>query len=436
MMNSKIHLSIVTLLVLLSLATLTGMVAAHQSERVNSTPRLLIPLRKIGSNPKTNTLFVGHGFGLDILDAKKNQWRYLDQQAGLATDWVSKVAVIGKETWVVSSFGLSVIGADGKITKTFTEKAKNIPDELVHGVAGDSKGNIWLAAFDGLMKYSKGQFKVYNSDAIKEFPFLDAFERVIVAKDGTVWTGNTFGTICHFDPAAERCLNIFEKKKGMVKGLNDMLLDDKNNLFYSDNNEGISMYDGKSWKSFQLTELPLGNNLLSEKEKQDKRYPLYVNALLFDGSNTWAGTSGALFCFDKDDQITRWDDKLEGLLSILAPSVYAFGLDDKGNLLVAIDKRLVIYDGKVFQDVVEATSTIRSILVTPTGEIWLGLDSSGVYHYDGSKWKEMTAADSLPSNHFPRQGILLDDKDTLWFAAARGGLAHYTPWKGNIAGLK
>ena len=100
---------------------------------------------------------------------------------GLATDWVSQAAVIGEDAWVVSSFGVSVIHADGSITP-YLEDESDIPDENVSAVAGDAEGNVWLAAFDGLLKFRDGDWTLYNSDNVEEFPYLDAFEGVVVAQ--------------------------------------------------------------------------------------------------------------------------------------------------------------------------------------------------------------------------------------------------------------
>ncbi len=498
--------------------------------------------------PDLNLLMIGYTWGLDVFDANADEWLFLDEDAGLATDWVNQAAVIGEEAWIVSSFGVSVIHADGSITP-YDEDIGNIPEENVAAVAGDADGNVWLATFEGLLKFRDGAWTMYNSDNVDEFPFLDAFKGVVVAPDGTVWVGNTFGAICQFDPAAETCLEIYEDEAGMVGGLNDLIIDDQGYVYYCDDGEGISIFDGSNWHDLILDELPVRNSyeaitqigeyiyvgggfglqifsaydadgewvhndmegytvntfhhtpegtwlghsagasfyentsetwinyrkadeagagiydggataitvdgsgrvwfgtysgltvwdgetytyydLLNEEEIANEQSPRSIYALLFDGANVWVGAYGALFRFDENDQVTRWDSELPGLLSVFTPSARALALDQEGNVLLAIGRRLLSYDEnkEMFSEVVEASDTIYSILVTDQGEIWLGLGYDGVAYYDGSEWSSLTTLDGygLPSNRFSGQSILVDDLGTVWFASDEGGLARYVP---------
>jgi ligand-binding sensor domain-containing protein len=502
----------------------------------------------LNCDPDDNILMVGYTFGLDIFDANTDDWQFLDEDDGLATDWVSHAAVIGDETWIVSSFGVSVIHADGSVTP-YKEDIGNIPEENVSAVAGDADGNVWLATFEGLLKFRDGTWTMYNSDTVEEFPFLDAFKGVVVAPDGTVWIGNTFGDVCQFDPITEECLEIYDDEPDMIGGLNDLIIDDQGRVYYCDDEEGISMFDGNSWRAFVLDELPLGNSykaiaqigeyiyvggsfglqifsaydvdgewvlndmegyavntfhhtlegvwvghgagasfydyesdewtnyrkseeagagiynggakaiavdgsgrvwfgthrgltvwdgetytyydLLNEEEITNEQSPRSVNALLFDGTNVWVGAYGALFRFDENDEMTRWDEDLPGLLSLFTPSVRAFALDQEGNVLLSINNRLLQYDAEseTFSEVVEALDVIYSIVVTDQGEIWLGLSYDGVAYYDGSEWSSLTTIDGygLPSNHFDGQSILVDDAGAIWFASNEGGLARYVP---------
>lgn len=237
-------------------------------------------------------LLVGYTFGLDIYDFSDDEWIYLDEDDGLITDWVDDAKFIGDDLWIVSSFGSSVIHADGTV-EGFDEDLANIPDENVSAVAGDPDGNIWMAAFDGLLKYSGGEWTVYNSDNVDKFPYLDAFEKVIALEDGTLWVGNTFGDICHFDPVKETCIELYSDEDGMVGGLNTMVVDEKGYLFYADDGEGISGFDGKSWQEFVLEEKPLSNRYEAITETPD--------------GTIWLGGSFGLQMFPTADAAGDWE---------------------------------------------------------------------------------------------------------------------------------
>ncbi|MEW5872280.1 MAG: hypothetical protein AB1894_23660 [Chloroflexota bacterium] len=492
----------------------------------------------------TQTLMIGYTFGLEVLSASNGEWKLYDKQDGLVTDWVGQAAVIGSDIWVVSSFGESVIHEDGTVTG-YSEKLENIPDENISGVAVDANGDIWLAAFDGLLKYSDGDFKLYNSDNTEKFPYLDAFTGIAAAPDGSVWVGNTFGTLCQFDPVSERCLAIYENEPGMVGDLDDLILDEDGNLYYCDDNEGISRFDGSSWQAYTLEELPPSNkyrvismtedgtimvggdwglwqfasdevdqpwkeidvqqnfvysffptpegmwvghtgggsfleyssgmwkqvstgdpgqgikgspqaitvdgagkvwfgtssgltvwdgssftyyDLLNEQEKADNRSPRGVNALLYDGSSVWVGAYSALFRFDADGNMTRWSEEFKSLLSLSSPSTYAIAQDQDGSLLLGMDRKLVRYQDEQFTEIFEAESSIKTIVVDPSGDYWLGSSDNGIYAYSEGQWSNLTTADGLPSSHFDiSQSILVDNLGTLWLAGEEGGLARYVP---------
>jgi ligand-binding sensor domain-containing protein len=505
-------------------------------------------VESLDCEPESHLLLVGYVSGLDIYEADEDEWHFVDEDDGLASDWVNQAAFVGDDLWIVSSFGVSVVHADGSVD-AYDEDTTDIPDENVSAVAGDAQGNVWLAAFDGLLKFSDGAWTIYNSDNVDKFPFLDAFTGVAVAADGAVWAGNTFGTLCQFDPAKETCRVIYEDEAGMVGGLNDLLMDDAGSIYYCDDGEGISVFDDSSWRALALDERPVANSyeaitqmadgyvyaggsfglhifaaedadgewvhndmegytvntfyhtpdgvwmghgagasyydyateewtnydraeeagqgiydggvsaitvdgrrrvwfgtwngltvmdgstftyydLLDDAERADDWSPRTVYALQFDGQYVWVGAYGALFRFDEQDEMTRWDSELPGVPSVWSLSTSALALDAEDHVLLAMGSRLLTYDATAdtFEELVEAPGSISSILVTDQGEMWLGLSYDGAYHFDGSEWTQLTTEEyGLPSNRLSGQSILMDDLGTVWFAGEHGGLARYAP---------
>jgi ligand-binding sensor domain-containing protein len=489
------------------------------------------------------TLYIGYTWGLNIFKAAAGTWKYLDEDAGLATDWVSQVAIVGGDTWVVSNFGVTQIKADGTFVP-FTEDLGNIPDDGIEAVVGDANGNVWLATFDGLMKYSNGEFKVYNSDNTADFPFLSSFTGVVVDSGGMIWAGNYFGTLCQFDPAAEKCIATYEDQDGMAGSVSDLIISGDDEIFFaSDDGTGISLFDGSTWTAFLRDEILPANradalaitpdgtvlvggsfglrqfpstaadkpwqeidfdgygvyaffgtpegmwfgsgegvsfydygseawttlasgdpgvgiasgtpstltvdgqgrlwvgtgsgltvwdgtkytfyDLLNQTEIDEKWSPKSVYSVLYDGKNVWVGASGALYRFDEADQMTRWDEQIEGPFSIFSPGFYDLALENDGSILIAAGDKLLRYSSDKFSEVYKAESDITTLLVTDSGEWWLATMNSGVLHYDGNTWTSLTTADGLPSNHFYTHAILIDDLGTIWFAPQQGGLARW-----------
>lgn len=491
-------------------------------------------------DPAHGILLISYDFGVGFWEPAEDDWLFMGRNDGLISEFSDQVLVTEDEIWIVGPFGLSVVQIDDGSVTTYDEDNSDIPDENTSGVAIDANGDVWLAAFDGLIKFSGGAWKLYNSDNVEEFPFLDAFERVIAAPDGTIWAGNVFGDICQFDPAAETCVVLHDGEDGMISGLDDMIMDENGNVFYCDNGDGISMFNGSSWMEMTLDELPQSNayyaitqtpdgtiwvggsfglhtfsvdnpdawkhndmdgysintfylgedgiwighgggasyaeygtdewlnlskaeeagegiykggvmaitedgsgrvwfgtsggltvwdgdtyvyhDLLTDTERADKKSPRTVYALVYDGTGIWVGTWGGLFYIDENDDVAMWDE-----LSTGTPYVEALALDVDGSVLIGESRDLLRYNGQNFLEVVEADADINSILVLESGELWLGLEYAGVGYYDGGEWWLMTTEDGLPTGHYNRQGVLVDNMGTLWFAGAEGGLARYVP---------
>jgi len=100
----------------------------------------------------------------------------------------------------------------------------------------------------------------------------------------------------------------------------------------------------------------------------------------------------------------------------ISSSVRALALDQEGNVLVAMGRRLLSYDAgrEAFSEVIEASDTIYSILATGEGEMWLGMGYDGIAYYDGDEWSSLTTLEGygLSSNHFEGQSILVDNLGT------------------------
>ncbi|MGD1994707.1 MAG: two-component regulator propeller domain-containing protein [Anaerolineae bacterium] len=251
----------------------------------------------LNCDPDSNTLLVTYDWGVGTFDAAAGEWRHLTTDDGLASDWANDIFVVDGEIWVASDSGVSVVHTDGDVT-IYDEETSDIPDERVEAIVADGDGTIWLAGSDGLLAFQDGAWTQYNKDNVEEFPFLDAFEDVLAAPDGTIWVGNGFGEICQFDPAAETCLEIYDSQEGMADDLNDLLLDDQGTLTYC-GDQGISTFDGGSWRSLVLDELPASN--------------VYDAITQTPDGTIWVGGAFGLQRFPAEDPDGAWDhDEMEG----------------------------------------------------------------------------------------------------------------------------
>jgi len=376
-------------------------------------------------------LLVGYTFGLDIYDFVNNTWTFYDEEDGLISDWVNEAKYIGDDLWVVSSFGFSIVHPDGSV-EGFDEDSANTPDEDIAAVAGDADGNVWLVGFDGILKYRDGEFTQYNSDNVEDFPFLDSFESVIVAEDGTVWTGNFFGSVCRFDPATETCLEVYEDEEGMVGGVNAMVMNDQGYIFYADDGEGISGFDGKTWKAFVLDELPKSNSYEAITQTPDG----YI----------WVGGSTGMQIFSAFDAGSKWNtNDMDGysvssfyhaedgwwIAHAAGASFYDNEKEEWTNYEYAEEPGKGIYDGGA-----------TAITVDGKGRVWFGT-YSGLTVMDGEEFTyyDLLTDEERAEEDSPRSvRALLFDGTNVW-VGAYGALIRFdendeiTIWNEELPGV-
>jgi ligand-binding sensor domain-containing protein len=331
-------------------------------------------VESIDCDAANKTLYIGYTWGLNVYNAAAETWRYLDENAGLATDWVNQVAIVGGDTWVVSNFGVTQIKADGTFVP-FTEDLGNIPDDDIEAVVGDAAGNVWLAAFDGLLKYSNGEFTLYDSDNTEDFPFLSSFTGVVVDSEGMIWAGNYFGTVCRFDPAAEKCIATYEDLDGMAGGVSDLILAESGELFFgSDDGTGISRFDGSAWKGYVREELAPANQADALAITPDGTMLVGGDFGLMQFASTAADKPWQEIDFDSDGVYALfgtpegfWAGSGDGV------SFYDYGSKDW----------LSIKSGDPGLGIASGTPTSRA--VDGKGRLWAGT-YSGVTVVDGSKF--------------------------------------------------
>jgi ligand-binding sensor domain-containing protein len=266
------------------------------------------------------------------------------------------------------------------------------------------------------------QFPAYDADAAWETVDLEgnSVNAFYPMADG-MWVGHSAGA-SYYDYASGKWTHLKraeEAGEGIYEGGVTAITVDGAGQVWFGTYRGLTVWDGENFTY---------HDLLSEEEIAEEYSARQVKALYFDGSNVWVGGYGAFFRFDADGEITRWDDELEGLLAtFFAPSTNAFAQDPEGNVLLAVDRRLLSYDGASFEELYEAESYVEHIIVNDSGELLLTLNSDGIVISDEGEWITLQASDGLASNHYGGQTVLVDYLGTIWFASEDAGLVRLVP---------
>lgn len=234
------------------------------------------------------------------------------------------------------------------------------PKSITRNIIQDRKGNIWIAAFDGVFRYDGKSFNNITSKV-----------------------------------SSARFFSVLEDRKG--------------NLWFGSIGSGVYYYDGKSFENFTTKEGLLNNEILSIYE--DKK------------GNIWFGVSGGTSRYDgksfqnyilkrngiNEDRTgkTFTNRQPDGVVSIIE--------DKKGELWFGTNNNVYIYDGKtftVFTHNGKSFKNVRSIIEDKKGNIWLG-GADGLWSYDGSAFTNFT-------QRFIGY-IIEDKKGNIWTSSGKAG---------------
>jgi ligand-binding sensor domain-containing protein len=222
-------------------------------------------------------------------------------------------------------------------SKTNDIVASHGPKRITRNIIQDRKGNIWIAAFDGIFRY-----------------------------DGKSFTNITSKV------SSSRFFSVLEDRKG--------------NFWFGSIGSGVYYYDGKSFQNFTTREGLLNNEVTNIYE--DKK------------GHIWFGVSGGASCYDGKsfrNYIIDGDAMNEDLTRKTIPNRSPYEVtsiieNKTGNFWVATRGNTFVYDGKiftVFSHNGKPFKNVRSIIEDKKGNIWLG-GADGLWRYDGSTFANFT----------------------------------------------
>lgn len=219
------------------------------------------------------------------------------------------------------------------------------PAAITRTIKQDRKGNIWMAAFDGVFQYDGNSFSNITSKVSSA-----RFFSVLEDRKGNMWFGSIGSGVYYYDG---KSFQNFTTKEGLLNNdVGSIYEDNKGNIWFGVFG-GASCYDVKSFRNFiingdSMNEDPAG------KTFQD-RPPYEVTSIIEDKTGKfWFGTRGNTFVYDA---------------SLLA---------GEGRTFTALTN-----NGKPF-------TNVRSIIEDKKGNIWLG-GNDGLWRYDGSTFINVTA---------------------------------------------
>lgn len=324
--------------------------------------------------------------------------------------------------------------------RTFWNDTNGLPSNTLLSMVQDDIGYIWLASYDGLIRFDGLTFTEFTK---KDHGFTGTSPRVLrKGADGSLWIGtNTSGLynyknnkFIHYGQdsglpnTSIRSINIDEKGRlyvGTANGIaylsdngqfipfktevNDtvgvvsFILPVKNSLWVGSNKNGVKIIkDGNLEEPSYLEEI--------ENETFSAGY------LDFDGS-IWLGTiSGKMFQI-KNEKITTYDFE-----SMKSASINDFLRLKSGTMFVASYKGLGRFSENGFDLFSEKKGLpdklVSALCQDKEGNLWIAMKNAGVGKFSRGKFLDITRAAFLPPESI--HSVLEDINGNIWSTSDNG----------------
>ncbi|MDQ4120235.1 MAG: histidine kinase [Acidobacteriota bacterium] len=313
-----------------------------------------------------------------------------------------------------------------------------MPQNTINAILQTSDGYLWLATFDGLVRFDGSRFTVFNkanSPGIKSNRFTALFQ----SKDGSLWIGTEdSGAVRYRDAEFEIVPSGENKGQPPIWTFRE---DAQVGLMALTSN-GMMRLDGSRFAPYVSDD---GVSLHGAKVNSQLAYFDESGLHVFEGGrfHTHKITNTKIISLSKDQHSAFWfltdDNKVNrfenGNLASFPleknsdVKLRATHQDRNGNLWLGWDDgRLSVGRNGEWNTYDVARSSIKSIYEDREGTIWLTSNSDGLFRARQQAIKVLAEAEGLVGeNVYP---ILEDRGGALWLGVWGGGLFRYK--EGNL----
>ena len=280
------------------------------------------------------------------------------------------------------------------------------PRNTTRNIIQDRKGNIWIAAYDGVFRYDGKSFSNITSKVSSA-----RFFSVLEDKKGNLWFGSIGSGVYKYDG---KTFQNFTTKEGLAGNEVSCIYEDKGGNIWFGTGAGISLYNGKSFQNFPTKAGPSNNDINSIIEDETGKF--------------WFATRENTFVYDgKIFTVFGHDGKSFSNVRCIIE-------DKKGNIWLAGADGLWRYDGRTFTNFTK--KFVGFVMEDKKGNIWtssesvnspswVGSETGNIQAWALSRYDGKSLFNKRPSvteitNKGMIFGILEDDKGSIWFGAFDG----------------
>ena len=308
---------------------------------------------------------------------------------------------------------------------------EGLPTEEIRKVFKGSKGFMWFATPEGLVRYDGYELKLYSTSTyLAKGLITNSFSDIAQSTDGNLWFATDHG-IAKLDIDNDRFsfFNTFEKSwdSKSYNKINSVTIDEFDNLWVGTAGDGV-------------LKLNTTDNSYEEFNKEDTRMGMtseWITKIYCDSQNNiWISTwEGNLIIINPKKNIFKTYEGIDNQVIFSENTPYAIcetndnkywlGLWEKGLICISLDQDYNIKtEGR--HNNISSDNITYDIDIDPNGTLWLGT-TNGVIQIkkplnETPEFSSITATSSESSNtpQYEAFSILCDDNDFVWAGTLTG----------------
>jgi ligand-binding sensor domain-containing protein len=289
------------------------------------------------------------------------------------------------------------------------------PEKITRNIIQDRKGNIWMAAFDGIYRY-EGKFFTNITSKVSSARFFSILED----RKGNLWFGSIGSGVYYYDG---KSFENFTTSEGLLNNEVTSIYEDKKGNIWFGVSGGASCYDGKSFRNYIIDENGINEDRIGKTFPNRQSYKYTVNSIIEDRKgNFWFATGGNTFVYDgKTATIFTHNSKpFSNVRSIIE--------DKKGNIWLGGPDGLWRYNGSTFTNFTKRL--VGCIIEDKKGNIWTGSGKDGIsLDWTLSKYDAEFLSNKKPIVTEIAKlkmifGILEANDSSIWIAAFEGAFRY------------
>ncbi|MEL7835146.1 two-component regulator propeller domain-containing protein [Fodinibius sp. N2] len=282
---------------------------------------------------------------------------------------------------------------------------KGLPHPKVHEVLQTSDGFIWAGTYGGgLAKFDGYEFSSFTNDDGLKD---SSVETLYEDSSGTLWIGTYKSGVGKM--VADSIVYPFDSTAlSYYTVLNITEVREKGELWFGTEEGGFFIYDGENIKQYTTEDGLLFDTVWDFWEDSN--------------GDIWIATQRGISIFDGESFSSLSEED-----GFHAEKAFTF-LPHEGNLWIGTDNGVSIWNGSTFSSIEDVNDAeigyVMDIVVNSSGGVWLGSLQNGIFEISDTTSRHLTRKNGLSSNGI--YDFHKDDQGNIWIGTNEDGITLYT----------